>query len=214
MQSLAQTVPQPGRTPPTGIMKGTPAGKRGSEAMDYDDVSDLIEAVAAHDKQAFAELFRYFAPRIKAYAMRSGGDAASAEELAQETMVSVWRQAGRFDRRRAAGSTWIFAIARNRRIDLWRRESRPEIDPEDPALNDGPTEAPDAAHEARQAERRLRDAVGDLPPDQAEVLHKTYFEGKSQSAVSEELGLPLGTVKSRIRLGLARLRGSMAGFEL
>jgi RNA polymerase sigma-70 factor (ECF subfamily) len=181
--------------------------------MDYDEVSDLIEAVAGRDRQAFGELFRYFAPRIKAWGMRSGGDAASAEELAQETMVSVWRQAGRFDRNRAAGSTWIFAIARNRRIDLWRRESRPEIDPDDPALSEGPAAPADAAHEARQAEERLREAVNDLPPDQAEVLRKAYFEDKPHSAVSEELGLPLGTVKSRIRLGLARLRESMAGFD-
>lgn len=181
--------------------------------MDYDRIAELIELVAGRDKAAFAELFRYFAPRIKAYGLRSGADPAAAEELAQEAMVSVWRQAHRFDRRRAGGSTWIFAIARNRRIDMWRRESRPEIDPDDPTISDGPADPPDRIHETKRAESKLRQAVNELPPEQAEILRKTYFEDKSHNAISQELGLPLGTVKSRVRLGLARLRVLMAGFD-
>jgi RNA polymerase sigma-70 factor (ECF subfamily) len=185
----------------------------GSVSVSEGQISDLIERVAAREKEAFAQLFRYFAPRIKAYGIKGGLGAAMAEELAQETMISVWRGAHSFDRGRASGSTWMFTIARNRRVDLWRRESHPEIDADDPVLAGQPEPQPDHIHETRQAEHTLRDAVEALPPDQATVLRKAYFEDKSHNAISEELGLALGTVKSRVRLGLARLRVLMAGFQ-
>ena len=168
---------------------------------------DLLLAVGrARDRAAFAALFGHFAPRLKAYLRRLGSDAAAAEELAQEVMLLVWRRAETFDPAQASASTWVFTIARNRRIDALRREQRPEIDPDDPALVPDPVEPADRALETAQATGRLRAALKELPPEQAELLRMAYFEDKPHSAIAAERGLPLGTVKSRLRLALERLR--------
>jgi RNA polymerase sigma-70 factor (ECF subfamily) len=174
----------------------------------------LIESIAARqDADAFAELFRHFAPRLKAYCLKCGSNAATAEELAQEAMISVWRKAATFDGARNTASAWVYAIARNKRIDLLRRERRPEpeeIAPWNEMPSDDDTEA---SYALIEWSRGVGDAVGRLPSDQAEVLRKAYFEDKSQSVIAAELNLPLGTVKSRVRLGLARLKEMMAGWE-
>jgi len=173
-------------------------------------ICNLIEAIGARgDRDAFATLFRHFAPRLKGYAMRRGADSASAEEVAQEAMVQVWRRAATFDPARANGSSWIFAIARNKRIDLVRRERHPEIEPEEEAT----VPAADNDYDLRENRRALGRAFENLPADQSEILRKAYLEDMSHSAIAAETGLPLGTVKSRVRLGLARLRVLMAGWE-
>jgi len=175
--------------------------------VDNSRLSDLIGAMAGRrDREAFAALFRHFAPRLKAFGMRQGVDAGTAEELAQETMLSVWRKSDTFDRRRANASTWIFTIFRNKRIDMLRRESRPEADLDSVAeLASDASGADDDYHAARTGEI-IREAMVGLPEEQVEVLKKAFFEDKPHSAIAEELDLPLGTVKSRIRLALARLR--------
>jgi RNA polymerase sigma-70 factor (ECF subfamily) len=182
-------------------------------SVSEDEIIELIDATASRNRDAFGSLFRHFAPRIKAYGIKGGASIPLAEELAQETMISVWRGAHSFDRRRASGSSWIFTIARNRRIDLWRREARPEIKPEDLEVAGTEDTQPDSAQEACEVGRHLRAAVDTLSPDQSMVLRKAFFEDKSHGTISDELELPLGTVKSRIRLGLARLKVLMAEFE-
>jgi RNA polymerase sigma-70 factor (ECF subfamily) len=172
---------------------------------------DLMAAIATRqDRDAFVELFEFFAPRLKAYVMRIGADPASAEELAQEAMVSVWRKAGTFDPAKAAVSTWIFAIARNRRIDQMRRENRPTVDEHD--LTGEVRWQEDAFGHIQAAEEQeiLSAAIATLPAEQAEVIRKAFYEDKSHGVVAEELGLPLGTVKSRIRLALAHLKRSVS----
>ena len=170
-------------------------------------LSDLIEAMAARqDKAAFAGLFNHFAPRLKAFGMRQGVDAGTAEELVQETMLSVWRKAGTYDRRRANASTWIFTILRNKRIDMLRRQGRPEADLDSVAELPSDASSADDDYHAAQAGEIIRQAMVELPDEQVEVLKKAFFEDKPHSAIAEELDLPLGTVKSRIRLALARLR--------
>jgi RNA polymerase sigma-70 factor (ECF subfamily) len=169
----------------------------------------LVERVAQHrDRSAFVQLFDHFAPRLKAFMLRGGADAETAEEIAQEAMIVVWNKAAQFDRTRAALSTWIFTIARNKRIDMLRREIRPDIDPLDMP---GPEAESDAADVVAlgQAATDLRGSIAQLPEEQRQVLHLAFFEDKSHGAISVELNLPLGTVKSRIRLALARLRGMM-----
>jgi RNA polymerase sigma-70 factor (ECF subfamily) len=173
----------------------------------------LARVAEQRDRAAFAELFRHFAPRIKAYVMRLGADRASAEDLVQEVMLTVWHRAGQFDRDKASLSTWIFTIARNRRIDVLRRERRPEIDAEDPALVREPDATADGLAETAQQYRLLHKAVASLPPEQVELLRVAYFEDQSHSRVAERLGLPLGTVKSRLRLALAKLRPLLKGSE-
>jgi RNA polymerase sigma-70 factor (ECF subfamily) len=178
------------------------------------DADDLIERIGrAADRQAFAELFRRFAPRIKSYLKRLGCETGQAEELTQETMVMVWRRAQMFDRRRAGAATWLFTIARNKRIDALRRERRPEIDPGDPALVRDPAPSAEEPLLLRQRAGRLAAALAELPPEQAELVRLAYFDERSQSAIAAERRLPLGTVKSRLRLALLRLRRSLEESE-
>jgi RNA polymerase sigma-70 factor (ECF subfamily) len=170
----------------------------------------LIEAIAQRrDRAAFAALFAWFGPRVKAWMIRAGSSPAAAEELAQETMLLVWQKAGQFDPVRAGASTWIFTIARNLRIDALRREKHPS------ELMPDPTEAPEPLSQAdgmiaiAQREIRIRAAVSLLPSEQAEVIRKAFFEDKAHSEIERDLGIPLGTVKSRLRLAMARLRAAL-----
>lgn len=186
-----------------------------AEALDIQsDLADLLLLVAEHrDRSAFVHLFEYFAPRLKGFMRGRGADTGSAEDLAQDVMLTVWRRARLYDRRKASVSTWIFTIARNRHIDAIRREKRPEIDPDDPASVVDPKPVGETVVAQEQIGARLRAAVDELPRDQAEVLRKNFFEDKPHRVVAAELGLPLGTVKSRLRLALAKLRHAATDLE-
>jgi RNA polymerase sigma-70 factor (ECF subfamily) len=170
---------------------------------------DLILAVAAQDRTAFVALFDRYAGRVKAFMLSSGASATDAEEVVQEVMVSIWRRAGTFDPERAAVSTWIFTIARNRRIDMIRRLKRPEPDPLDPLFQPDPE--PDGADILSAAERAdlVRSGLAGLPPEQRQVLMASFYDGLSHGEIAERLDLPLGTVKSRIRLAFRNLRGAL-----
>ena len=171
---------------------------------------ELMAAVAERrDRSAFVALFQYFAPRVKAYLIRLGADHSAAEDLVQDVMLTVWNRAHQFDRAKAATSTWIFTIARNRRIDVLRREKRPEIDPNDPLLVPSQDKPADQTLEEERAARDLKAAVATLPEEQATLLRMAYFEDKSHSVIADELSVPLGTVKSRLRLAMGKLRGAL-----
>ena len=173
-----------------------------------DDWSAYVLRVKDHqDKQAFAELFRHFAPRVKAFLMKSGAEMTLAEECAQEVMATLWTKAHLFDPTRANVSTWVFTIARNKKIDALRRQKRPE--PEDLAW--GPEAEPDQAEvmSIQQESEQLAKAVAELPEKQRELIERAYFGDLSHSEIAEETGLPLGTIKSRIRLALEKLRHEM-----
>lgn len=159
------------------------------------------------DRAAFAELFRHFAPRVQAFLIRSGSDPGLAEECTQEVMATLWRKAHLFDPSRASVATWVFTIARNRRIDLLRKDRRPE--PED--LTWGPEAEPDQADivALQQETAQLRQAITALPDAQRELIEKAYFGDLSHREIAAQTGLPLGTIKSRIRLALDRLRHAM-----
>jgi RNA polymerase sigma-70 factor (ECF subfamily) len=183
-----------------------------SSTPDREAHAALVEAIAATaDRSAFAALFRHFAPRIKAYLVKTRTDAGQAEELAQEVMLTVWRKAASFDRTQASVSTWIFTIARNRRIDAIRREKRPEIDMSDPMLVPAEPMAADDRLDAAAREARVAVALKSLPAEQAELVSQAFYLAKSHSQIAEETGLPLGTVKSRLRLAFNRLRKAMEG---
>lgn len=159
------------------------------------------------DQDAFAALFRHFAPRVKAFLMKSGADASLAEECAQEVMATLWHKSHLFDPSRASVATWIFTIARNRRIDILRKQKRPE--PED--LPWGPEAEPDQGDvlDLQTETQMLRSALKQLPDAQRELIERAYFGDLSHSEIAAETGLPLGTIKSRIRLALERLRHAM-----
>jgi RNA polymerase sigma-70 factor (ECF subfamily) len=168
----------------------------------------LVQQVAAtRDRAAFAALFGHFAPRVKAWLVRQGAAPAQAEDLAQEALLTVWRKAALFDPAKASAGTWVFTIARNLRIDAIRRERRPELDPEDFLPDAAPD--PDIAIALADGEGRLRIAMRELPPDQIAVIEASFFADKPHSQIAAELGIPLGTVKSRLRLAMARLRAAM-----
>jgi RNA polymerase sigma-70 factor (ECF subfamily) len=166
----------------------------------------LVEATAGGDRAAFAELFGFYAPRVKSYLLRLGLDAAQAEELAQEVMIAVWRKAASFDRRQASAATWIFRIARNRRIDVYRRDQRAAVDGHDPLFQPQSEAAPDAALEGADRDAEVRAALDALPEDQRLLVREAFYEELSHSEIAEKTGVPLGTVKSRLRLAFAKLR--------
>lgn len=197
-----------------------PPALRGTKALDWVKRQALVSGgtetdwaglmVAVRDKQdraAFAEIFRHFAPRVKAFLMKAGSDAATAEECAQDVMATLWNKAHLYDPSRASLATWVFTIARNRRIDMARKARRPE--PE--AVVWGPDEEPDQAdvYEAGQETRRLSAALADLPEKQRALIQRAFYGDLSHSEIAAETGLPLGTIKSRIRLALDRLRQKM-----
>ena len=187
--------------------KLSPADKASMAAL-----ATLIEDIAAHkSKAAFKKLFEYFAPRLKGYLMRLGSSEAQAEEFVQDVMLTVWRKAALFDRRKAAASTWLFTIARNRRIDILRREKYPELDPEDPALVPDEEVQPDDAVIMAERKAEVQSAMATLPEEQVELVKLAFYKGWSHSEIAKETGLPLGTVKSRLRLSFTRLKEALDG---
>jgi RNA polymerase sigma factor (sigma-70 family) len=201
------------QTYPHGVNEnsGLRRKKDGSLAVvkDETDWADLLLKVRDHqDRAAFAALFRHFAPRVKAFLMKSGAGAALAEECAQDVMATLWQKAHLFDPARAGVSTWVYTIARNRRIDALRRSRRAE--PEE--LDWGPEPEPDQAEamEIRQETERLGRALAQLPAPQRTLIERAFYGDLSHSEIAAETGLPLGTIKSRIRLALEKLRHQMS----
>lgn len=189
------------------IHSGAKSRTRAELHLTNDELCRLVAAIADdRDRQAFAQLFRYFAPRLKGFGLRRGVDVGAAEELAQETMLTVWRKADSFDSSRATVSTWVFTIVRNKRIDLFRREGFPQTDLSEAADAPAQGPSPDESMSASEAGEALQTAMRTLPKEQLEVVQKAFYEGKSHRAIAEETQLPLGTVKSRIRLALSRMR--------
>jgi RNA polymerase sigma-70 factor, ECF subfamily len=174
------------------------------------DWGDLIAAIAIRqDRAAFVDLFKYFAPRIKGFMRRSGASESRAEELAQETMLTVWRKASLFDPATTGAAAWIFTIARNLRIDAHRRDQRGDLtEASDVELEFRIDEsaAPDLQMAAAQSEARVRAALSQLSTEQMRVIELSFFEEKAHTEIAETLGIPLGTVKSRLRLAMVRLR--------
>jgi RNA polymerase sigma-70 factor, ECF subfamily len=178
---------------------------------DATDFAVLIEAIAARqDRAAFTRVFAYYAPRVKAYLIRLGLGAAQAEEVTQEVMVAVWRKAASFDARQASVSTWLFRIARNRRIDVFRRDQRETLDANDPAFEPPAEASPDRAAEASEREAQVRLAMDALPPEQRDLVRRAFYEDLSHSEIAASTGVPLGTVKSRLRLAFAKLKLTLA----
>jgi RNA polymerase sigma-70 factor (ECF subfamily) len=175
------------------------------DCPDFSDQTKWMLAVRDHqDRTAFSHLFDYFAPRLKGFLMKGGINAAQAEEIVQDVMLTIWRKAAQFDPHRAQVSAWIYQIARNRQIDIFRKENRPV--PEE--LKEDPGTEADASQVLglEQETGQLRRALANLKPEQREMIEKAYLGELTHQEISAETGLPLGTIKSRIRLGMERLR--------
>lgn len=172
-----------------------------------DSFETLLSAVGQQrDRDAFITLFNHFAPRLKSFLMKKGATPDHAEELTQETMLTVWNKAAGYDPKQAGASTWIFTIARNKRIDSLRKNSRVEFDSGDPAfVPDDMGPAPDRQVIDSDRTEQVAAALKTLPPEQADLIRKAYFEDKTHYEIASEIKIPLGTVKSRLRLALERL---------
>jgi RNA polymerase sigma-70 factor, ECF subfamily len=173
-------------------------------------MADFLQRIAERgDVEAFRKLFQAYAPRLKSYMMRQGADPNTAEELAQETLLTVWRKAGLYSGEKGSATTWIFTIARNLRIDRLRREltwvALPDGHDEEPSAD----ALPDELLSEQERKVRVQAALANLPADQHEVVSLSYVEGLSHSEIAERLGLPLGTVKSRMRLAYHKIRESV-----
>jgi RNA polymerase sigma-70 factor (ECF subfamily) len=173
----------------------------------------LIKSIAvSQSREAFSELFAYFAPRVKTFMRRSGASDATADELAQEAMLTVWRKAALFDPASTGAAGWIFTIARNLRVDALRRERRQtatehcDIETEF-LIDDAPQ--PDARIATVQIETRVRAALANLSEDQLRVIELSFYEERAHADIAQILEIPLGTVKSRLRLAMNRLRKAL-----
>lgn len=176
-----------------------------------DHWAQLMRAVAERrDQAAFTEIFDYFAPRLEAFLMRLGLDAGSAEEIAQDAMVTLWRKAELFDPAKSSLATWLYRVARNRRIDMSRRSRTDYVDPQSPAILDIPEERGfEAEIDGQQRDDIVRNLIVDLPVEQRDLVMLAFYEGLSHSQIAERTSLPLGTVKSRLRLAFTRLRRAL-----
>ncbi len=169
-------------------------------------VRDLALVARTRDRDAFRRLFEHYGPRVKAYLRRLGADEDAAEDLTQEVFVSIWRRAAQFDPAKASVSTWVYTIARNKRIDSLRRDRTVLGEGDELDLEVDPAPCGDAVAEFNQMSARIMRAVETLPEEQKRLLKIFYFDEKPHSTIAAELGLPLGTVKSRLRLAIGKLR--------
>ena len=187
---------------------------RDGQAAAGNNAADWIRAIAeSHDRVAFASLFEFYAPRIKAMLTRLGAAADTAEDLAQETLLMVWRKAAYFDPARASASAWIFTIARNLRIDRLRGDNRAKLYAPYEMVEPEGLENPDGALSAAERDARVRSALKELSQEQVRVVQLSFFEGRAHGDIAALLDLPLGTVKSRVRLAMTRLRNLLGDLQ-
>ena len=191
-------------TNPVKSNRGTGQSKRMADGLDTNKLMEKV--VADGDKEAFSQLYTHFAPRIKAMMMKMSPDASVAEEVAQEALISLWRKAHSFDPSKASLSTWLFTIARNLRIDRFRAKKKDNLDPNEPMLL--PSAEPSAEETVFRGEEsiKVRSCISQLPEDQQEVVGLAFMEGMTHQEIADSLGIPLGTVKSRLRLSFEKLR--------
>jgi len=187
-----------------------PCHHRKDRAARVNELDDLLTAVGTdRDREAFTILFDHFKPRLHAQMLRQGLAPFAAADVTQDVMEAVWRKAHLFDRRKSAAATWVFYIARNRRIDVRRRSREADLASEDLCAIPDPTEACDECVDSAQREQCVHAALDDLPAEQLALVQLAFFEGLSHSTIAARTKLPLGTVKSRLRLAFSRLRRSL-----
>jgi RNA polymerase sigma factor (sigma-70 family) len=181
--------------------------EKGSGVGGTNDFASLVAAVAQQrDRDAFAQLFDYFAPRLQGYLIRLGSDSGMAEEITQDVMVTLWNKAHLFDPAKSSLATWLYRIARNRRIDGLRRDRLDFVDPMNGFDDEAVDPETDRLIDLNDREDHVRNALESLPPEQLQLVRLAFFDGLSHSEIAEKTKLPLGTVKSRIRLAFTRLR--------
>jgi RNA polymerase sigma-70 factor (ECF subfamily) len=197
-----------------GDNEGMALAEEDSPAARSDSDNDLLLCIAeTQSREAFSILFQRLGPRIKAYMMKLRASPDVAEEITQETFVSVWRKARQFDQQKSSAVTWIFTIARNKRIDRLRKETRPALDPNDPLFVPNKIPTPFEEMEQSSIVKKVTASIEKLPEDQQHVVRLSFIEGLSHQEISDRLKTPLGTIKSRLRLSFEKLRLSLGDFQ-
>jgi RNA polymerase sigma-70 factor (ECF subfamily) len=171
----------------------------------------VLRVARSADRNAFAELFDHWAPRLEAHLMRTGSDSATAEEIAQETLTVLWTRAALFDPAKSSLATWLHRIARNRRIDRARAARARAFDESDPILAPHPLETAETGIDRGRIEALVAAALAALPAEQSRLVRLAFFEDLSHGEIAATTGVPLGTVKSRLRLAFGRLRRALDG---
>jgi RNA polymerase sigma-70 factor (ECF subfamily) len=183
-------------------------------ATEAENWNECINKVGkSQDKEAFRSLFKHFSPFLKAFLIKSGGvTPENAEELVQETMIKVWRKAPSYSSSQASASTWIYTIARNTRIDWLRKQNRqnPDLLNAEDLYDERENPTPLSSLSQIRTKKLISEQLSRLPVEQAEVLQLMYFQGQSGQQVADTLALPLGTVKSRIRLAMNKMKVALA----
>lgn len=175
------------------------------------DLQGWVSAIAQlRCRHAFGDLFEFFGPRLKTYFMKTGLSGEQAEDVIQDVMIQVWRKADQYKADRASVSGWVFMLAKSRMIDGLRKTRAPELDPDDPILHPSAEPAPETTLQIRETSGHLRDLIRDLPEEQQVVLRASFYQGLSHSEIAKRFELPLGTVKSRLRLAVAAMRNELS----
>lgn len=183
----------------------------GAPRRDEEDRTQLLWQVGqTRSVAAFEALFQYYGPRLKKYLQQLGSPADVADEIFQDVMINVWRKAQLFDRGRATATTWIYRVARNRRIDRFRRIMTRTIDPSDPTFLPMDAVSPEVQRDTVHVQRELRFRLSMLSHSEQTVLSLAYYKGLSHAEIANALSMPLGTVKSRIRVSFEKLRKAWA----
>ena len=172
-----------------------------------DHLSDCLQDIAENQsKDAFKTIFKYFAPRLKSYLIKLGAIDSQAEEVIQEVMIAVWTKSASYDKTKSSVGTWIYTIARNKRIDKIRKEKRHYLSESDEGLEIPVESTQEKEIFSSEISVKLKNYIDNLPKEQGRLLKLSYFYDKTHADISEELNIPLGTVKSRIRLALTKMR--------
>ena len=189
-------------------MKVTKLSEFNSKLKEDNDIySEFMNDIAyQQDKHAFSQIFKYFAPRLKSYFIKCGAQENQAEEIIQEVMIAVWTKAASYDKKKSSVSTWIYTIARNKRIDKIRKEKRHYLLESDEGLEIPVSSTQEQDILSGQVSEKIKTCLKSLPSEQAKLLKLSYFYEKTHIDISNELNIPLGTVKSRIRLALNKLK--------
>lgn len=169
----------------------------------------VLSIANERSREAFGELFDYFAPRLKTYFLKTGISPEQAEDVVQDVMIQVWRKAGQYNSDRATVASWVFMIARSRLIDGLRKTRAPELDPDDPVLQPPATKPPEVKLQSKETSLKLRELIRELPEEQQTVLRASFYQGLSHSEIAKRFDLPLGTVKSRLRLAVSAMRNDV-----
>jgi len=172
-------------------------------------VAAILNIAESQDIGSFKKIFEYFSPRLKSFLMKSGAEESIAEEIIQETMTIIWTKADYYDPKVASPSTWIYTIARNKKIDILRKSRKAILEDIETAVLPAVEPKTEENIEHDQKFDLIAQQLDSLPKDQLDLLKMNFFEEKSHGEISELTGIPLGTVKSRIRLALEKIRGKL-----